>query len=290
MRLVLAALLFLLPVAGARAAGAPARVIAGAEARQLVEAGARVIDVRTPEEFALGHVPGAVNIPFEQVASRVAEVGDPSKPVVLYCRSGRRSGIAARALQDLGFTRLYDMQTATSWPGPLTKAGEAAAPSAATATAAAQAALAPFKKALKEALAQGLAKGGPERAVEVCAGAAPELLKAGEKPGVKVGRTSDRLRNSVVNAAPAWVVPQLEAFKAAKGGEPRVVDIDARRVGYVEPITVQPLCLSCHGKELRQGVVAALREKYPADKALGYEAGDFRGLMWVELDRATLAP
>jgi phage shock protein E len=67
--------------------------------------GAPVIDVRTDEEFRQGHLPGAVNIPYDQIASRVGELpSDRSQPIVLYCRTGRRSGIAKTSLEGLGFT------------------------------------------------------------------------------------------------------------------------------------------------------------------------------------------
>lgn len=67
--------------------------------------GAPVIDVRTDEEFRQGHLPGAVNIPYDQVPSRLGELpADKSRPIVLYCRSGRRSGIARESLEALGFT------------------------------------------------------------------------------------------------------------------------------------------------------------------------------------------
>ncbi len=106
---------------------------------------------------------------------------------------------------------------------------------------------------------------------------------------MKVGRTSDRLRNQV-NAAPTWVSPLLESYRATKGGEPRVVAVDPQRLGYVEPIMVQPMCLACHGKAVAPNVAATLRARYPGDRAVGYEAGDFRGLMWVELDRNLVTP
>jgi len=64
-----------------------------------------LLDVRGPEEFAAGHVPGAVNIPHDQVASRLAEV-PKDKDVVLYCRSGRRSALAAEVLAAHGYQRL----------------------------------------------------------------------------------------------------------------------------------------------------------------------------------------
>jgi rhodanese-related sulfurtransferase len=64
-----------------------------------------VLDVRTPEEFGQGHVPGAVNIPYDQVAARLADV-PKDKDVVLYCRSGRRTALAAEVLAANGYARL----------------------------------------------------------------------------------------------------------------------------------------------------------------------------------------
>ncbi|AAN56111.1 rhodanese-like domain-containing protein [Shewanella oneidensis MR-1] len=74
-----------------------------------IASGAMVLDVRTPEEFAAGHLVNAVNIPFEQVAAEFAKRGiAKDTPVVLYCRSGRRSGIATDALVAAGYTKTYN--------------------------------------------------------------------------------------------------------------------------------------------------------------------------------------
>lgn len=90
-------------------------IVDAAEARELVAAGVKVVDVRTPAEFAAGHVPGAVNIPFDEMAKRAGELGPPATPVLLYCRSGRRSGIASEVLREKGFTRLYDLRSYELW-------------------------------------------------------------------------------------------------------------------------------------------------------------------------------
>jgi rhodanese-related sulfurtransferase len=68
-----------------------------------------VLDVRAPEEFVTGHVPGAVNIPHDQVAARLAEV-PTDKEVVLYCRSGRRAAMAAEVLAANGYTQLKHLE------------------------------------------------------------------------------------------------------------------------------------------------------------------------------------
>ena len=67
--------------------------------------GAAVIDVRTDAEFQQGHLPGAINIPYDRIVERRAELPpDPNRPIVLYCRTGRRSGIAKQSLEEFGFT------------------------------------------------------------------------------------------------------------------------------------------------------------------------------------------
>ena len=68
-----------------------------------------VLDVRTPAEYAEGHVPGAVNVPHDQLASRLAEV-PKDKDVVLYCRTGRRAALAADVLASHGYTRLSHLE------------------------------------------------------------------------------------------------------------------------------------------------------------------------------------
>jgi len=68
-------------------------------------ANALVLDVRTAEEFASRHVPGAVNISHNELASRIEELGaDTSKPVVVYCERGGRAGKAATVLLEAGFS------------------------------------------------------------------------------------------------------------------------------------------------------------------------------------------
>jgi phage shock protein E len=99
----------------------PPGFVDGATAQQLQQRGVTVLDVRTADEFQGGHVPGAINIPYDQVAARSAEVGPKGKPVLLYCRSGRRSGVAAAELVKQGFTAVYDFKTISDWPGPVEK-------------------------------------------------------------------------------------------------------------------------------------------------------------------------
>jgi rhodanese-related sulfurtransferase len=91
------------------------RELQGADARKLVAAGARLLDVRSPDEYAHGHLPGAVNIPVQELDRRLAEVGPPDRELVVYCRSGHRSGRAAEILRQHGFTKVHNLGPMTAW-------------------------------------------------------------------------------------------------------------------------------------------------------------------------------
>ncbi len=73
-----------------------------------------LIDVRTPAEFAGGHIAGAINIPVDDLAARLDSV-PRDRPVVVYCRSGNRSATAARVLANAGFDPIYDMGGIIAW-------------------------------------------------------------------------------------------------------------------------------------------------------------------------------
>lgn len=69
-----------------------------------------VLDVRSPAEFADGHIPGAVLIPHDQIEQQLATLESArDRDIVLYCRSGRRSLLAENVLRDHGFTRLQQL-------------------------------------------------------------------------------------------------------------------------------------------------------------------------------------
>lgn len=141
--------------------------------------------------------------------------------------------------------------------------------------------LAPFKKQLQGALRAGLAQ-GPVEAISACRVEAPRIAAASSHDGVEVGRTSHRLRNPA-NAPRPWVAPLLEAFVAGEeGAEPRAVALPDGRVGYVEPIRLQGVCLTCHGARLAPPVAARIEALYPEDQAVGFAEGDLRGLFWAE--------
>lgn len=145
--------------------------------------------------------------------------------------------------------------------------------------------LAPFKQEMKQALVAGL-KQGPVAAISVCSEQAPAIAATLSVDGVRLGRSSHRLRNPD-NDGPAWVEPLLAHY--LDGGErvPRIVRLDGDRIGYVEAIETQPMCLVCHGNALAPELAAALKETYPDDRATGFSEGDLRGVFWAEFPRQT---
>ena len=92
--------------------------ITAADAIRLLDAHeAAAVDVREPDEFAVGHIPGAKLLPLGQVLSRAAEVlPDKNAVWLVYCRTGRRAALAAVKLEELGYTRLYNLGGLNGWP------------------------------------------------------------------------------------------------------------------------------------------------------------------------------
>ena len=140
--------------------------------------------------------------------------------------------------------------------------------------------LLPFKQELKGALMSGM-QSGPVAAISACSMEAPDISGRLSVDGVAMGRSSHKLRNAE-NVAPEWATLLLEAYVAGKQDGPVAVEYSENRFGYVEPIMVQPMCLNCHGAELRPDVAEAISERYPDDAATGFSEGDFRGVFWVE--------
>ncbi len=108
-----------------RPAGPQGGVVSGDELASLFAGGARVIDVRTPIEYEGGHIPGAENVPVDQLPG-AAGVWDREVPIAVYCLSGERSANAAGYLTAQGFTRVYDLGGGIgSWKGDLVTGAQA---------------------------------------------------------------------------------------------------------------------------------------------------------------------
>ncbi|HEY7501256.1 MAG TPA: DUF3365 domain-containing protein [Vicinamibacterales bacterium] len=111
--------------------------------------------------------------------------------------------------------------------------------------------------------------------------------RVGKSEGIAAGRTSDRLRNPH-NAPRPWAAPLVAAHagKRAKDVEGFAVDL-GDRVGVLRPIVEQPMCAGCHGprETIAPAVIDAVRQRYPADRAIGFKDGDIRGWFWVEMPK-----
>jgi len=77
-----------------------------------------ILDVRTQEEFDAGHIENAILIPYDEISDHVGLVlSDTSQTILIYCRTGRRSAIAATLLIEFGFTSVYDFGGIVDWHG-----------------------------------------------------------------------------------------------------------------------------------------------------------------------------
>ena len=98
--------------------------ISGAEAKSLMdsESGYIIIDARTQEEYDEGHIPGAILIPEYEIADRAEkELLDKKQLILVYCRSGRRSKIAAEELVKLGYTNVKEFGGIIDWEYEIVK-------------------------------------------------------------------------------------------------------------------------------------------------------------------------
>ena len=81
-----------------------------------------ILDVRRPDEYTEGHIPGAINVPNEEIGTaEIAELPDKSQLILVYCRSGRRSKEASEKLVKLGYTNIVEFGGILDWKGEIEK-------------------------------------------------------------------------------------------------------------------------------------------------------------------------
>lgn len=84
------------------------------------ENGYIILDVRRPDEFASGHIPGAINIPNEDIGDEeISQLPDKNQLILVYCRSGNRSKQASAKLVALGYTNIVEFGGILDWPGDI---------------------------------------------------------------------------------------------------------------------------------------------------------------------------
>lgn len=134
---------------------------------------------------------------------------------------------------------------------------------------------------LMGALTEELEVGGPAGAVDICRDMAPMIsAQTAEESGVKIGRTSYRLRNPE-NRPPAWAEGLVE--RRVEG--PTTLVGPNGELAVWSPIRLAAPCLACHGdpETIEPAVQNAIAEEYPDDQAVGFAEGDLRGWFWVEV-------
>jgi hypothetical protein len=143
--------------------------------------------------------------------------------------------------------------------------------------------LSPFKSELMAALTTAVTR-DPVEAIGVCMVKAPQIAtEIAQGNGVRVGRTSHKLRNPA-NSPSGWNHRWLRHYlENPDDQDPHAEYIGPETIGYVEPIFVKPMCLTCHGQTIAPEIEEKIAELYPKDQARGFEAGDFRGIFWLEM-------
>jgi hypothetical protein len=128
-------------------------------------------------------------------------------------------------------------------------------------------------------LVEAMAEGGPASAIEVCSREAPSIAaQVGQENGVRIGRTSFRIRNPE-NSPPQWA----EEWVEQRVDSPRFQVLDSGATAAMFPIKIQPTCLACHGQEIQPEIQEQLARLYPNDQATGFALNDLRGWFWVEV-------
>lgn len=149
--------------------------------------------------------------------------------------------------------------------------------------------IASLQVALLSELRRAIADHGHAGALASChLDATAVEFRIARKEGIAAGRTSARLRNPT-NVPRPWaraIVARYADARAA-GVDGFVVEL-GDRIGLLRPIVEQPMCASCHGPEVKidPRVRELLPDRYPADRAVGFEDGAIRGWFWVEIPKA----
>jgi hypothetical protein len=143
-----------------------------------------------------------------------------------------------------------------------------------------------FAGQLKPKLKQAMEQGGPVYAIDICATAAPEIAaRLSTQAGWRISRVSTGNRNP--NATPdEWEAGVIKTFESrlAQGADPASLEQgETTPSGYrfAKAQLAEPLCLTCHGQTIAPEIQKALEVHYPEDQAIGYEAGDIRGIFSV---------
>lgn len=140
-----------------------------------------------------------------------------------------------------------------------------------------------FVSQLKPRLKQAMQEGGPNRAIEVCASAAPKIADSlSADSGWQVKRVSLKSRNASRAIPDSWERAVLQEFDRRQAAGEAAAQINygelqGARYRYMQAQGTAGLCLNCHGDQLAPAVTDTLQKYYPDDQAIGYQLGQVRG-------------
>jgi len=138
-----------------------------------------------------------------------------------------------------------------------------------------------LKMGLKTRLLAAMQEGGPA-AVRVCAEEAEAIrARVADETGVRVGRTSTKLRNPANAQAPDWAKAYLDAPTRDGDTFAPWTERIATEARVVSPLVAEGVCLTCHGEAIPPEIGSAIDEHYPHDAARGFAEGDLRGVVWA---------
>jgi hypothetical protein len=147
-----------------------------------------------------------------------------------------------------------------------------------------------FGSTLKPELKNAIKTGGPAHAIYVCSERAPAIAQSlSEDTGWNVNRVSLKPRNSQTAIPDTWETKVLQQFdqRQANGESAEnmaFAEVVDGKFRFMKAQGVQAVCMNCHAAEIKPETEAALREKYPLDKARGYSLGQIRGAFSLSRD------
>lgn len=140
-----------------------------------------------------------------------------------------------------------------------------------------------FGGTLKPQLVKAMKEGGPVHAIDICATQAPKIAKQlSEKTGWEVKRVSLKMRNTNTATPDVWERGILEEFdvkqaSGTKAGKLTASIVQDGKFRFMKAQGAQPVCLTCHGTNIKPKVQEALNKHFPKDLATGYTLGQVRG-------------
>ena len=140
-------------------------------------------------------------------------------------------------------------------------------------------------KNLKHELQTAIKSKGEVHALEVCNTKAMQITEEAKSMGIDVGRVSLKNRNPS-NKPQKWMGQYIKEFHAKKIKKSYVVvNISNKKNGLLMPIKTMPVCLKCHGDNVKSSTLSKINELYPSDKAIGYKVGEIRGFFWATYNK-----